>query len=662
MSVYYINGETLSDMADAIRDMRQETGSLSPAQMISKINATRISIPIEPQVHYSATGWVRPNNYPNLDVLFSSIGDTESKMYLTYDLTKTPGYGWISFYLAGATWYVERGHIENNSFVADWTSSAQSSGTYFRQNLDSANGDVQLWCIRSAGNITRFGFGTNTTTNANNYQNNVQPCVERCGRLPYATNLGSSVSTASTNICMATQWMEKDNLIAGKYSKVTNLASMYSGCYNLEETACGSWDTSGWAVTAMGSMFYNCNRLKTLDLSGWDTSKWTLTGTNFTYVWQNCYSLETLDISTWDVSKWTITSLASTWYFCFSLKELDLSGWNVSSWALTTLASAWYYCSALRKLDVSTWNTTGWNVKTFSSVWCGCYSLEKLAIKNWKTSNWAVTTLASTWSSCFSLRELDLSTWVTTSWAVTSLSNTWANCRSLETLSISTWNTTNWAITTLASTWVRCESLKTLNLSSWVTTNWAVTSCSQCWQYCYSLQSLGISTWNTSNWAVTNFAYVFQECYALETINLNAWDVSNWAVTTVYYLFYNTYGAKTIDISSWDVSNFALTESRYLYSSTGAETLLLPAGLHGTVANSKYTGNMYMLVNFAPPSLDIAQSYSNSTRLTKQSLLTIISRLPTVSTATTLTIGQTNKLKLTAEEIAVATQKGWTVA
>lgn len=659
---YLIEDTTLTGIANAIRNKTRDTDQMSPLQMINEINNIELGIPVNPQVHYSATGWVRPNNYPNLDVLFPSIGDTESKMYLTYDLTKTPGYGWISIYFAGATWYVERGHIENNSFVADWTSSAQSSGTYFRQNLDSANGDVQLWCIRSTGNITRFGFGTNTTTNANNYQNNVQPCVERCGRLPYVTNLGSSVSTTSTNICMATQWMEKDNLIAGKYSKVTNLANMYSGCYNLEEVACSSWDTSGWAVTAMGSMFYNCNRLKTLDLSGWDVSKWALTGTNFTSVWQNCYSLETLNISTWDVSKWTITSIASNWYFCFSLKELDLSGWNVSSWKLTTLATTWYYCGALRKLDVSTWDTTGWNVKTFSSVWCGCFSLEKLAIKNWVTTNWAVTTLGSTWSGCFSLRELDLSTWVTTSWDVTSLSNTWSNCRSLETLGISTWNTTNWAVTTLASTWMRCESLKTLNLSSWVTTNWAVTTCSQCWQYCYSLQSLGISTWNTSNWAVTNFAYVFQECWCLETINLNAWDVSNWAVTTVYYLFYNTYGAKTINLSSWDISNFALTESRYLYNSTGAETLLLPADLHGTVNNSKFTANVYMLVNFAPASLDIAQNYSNSTRLTKQSLLTIINRLPTVSTATTLTIGQTNKLKLTAEEIAVATQKGWTVA
>ena len=662
MSKYTVDSSTMTGIANAIRNKRNETGSLTPAQMIAKIKDIKTGTPVNPQVHYSSTGWVRPNNYPNLDVLFSTIADTESKMYLTYDLTKTPGYGWISMYLAGGTYYVERGHISNGAFVADWTSSAMSSGAYFRQALDSANGDIQLWCVRSAGNITRFGFGTNTTTNANNYQNNVQPCVERCGKLPYVTNLASSISTVSTNICMGTQWLERDNLIVGKYSNVTSLSSMYNGCYNLEEVACSSWDTSGWAVTAMASMFYNCNRLRRLDLSGWDISKWTLTGTNFTYVWQNCYSLETLDISTWDVSKWTITSLASVWQYCLSLKELDLSDWNVSGWKLTTLANAWYYCCSLRELNLASWDTSGWAVKTFSNVWCANLALEKLEISGWVTTNWAVTTLASAWSACYSLQKLDVSTWVTSNWAVTSLGSTWSNCRSLKELNLSTWNTTNWAVTSLGNTWTRCESLQTLDLSAWVTTNWEVTTMVQCWQYCYSLRSLNVSTWNTSNWNVATFSYVFQECYSLETINLNNWNVSNWHTTTLYYLFYLTYGAKTIDISSWNISNFALTDTRYLYNSTGAETLLLPAGLHGTANNSKFTANVYMLANFAPPSIDIAQNYSNSQRLTRQSLLTIIDRLPTVSTATTLTLGQANKLKLTSAEIAVATQKGWTVA
>ena len=47
--------------------------------------------------------------------------------------------------------------------------------------------------------------------------------------------------------------------------------------------------------------------------------------------------------------------------------------------------------------------------------------------------------------------------------------------------------------------------------------------------------------------------------------------------------------------------------------------------------------------------------------LDHDSLTATLGRLPTV-TNQTITLGQTNKLKLTAAEIAVATQKGWTVA
>ena len=55
-------------------------------------------------------------------------------------------------------------------------------------------------------------------------------------------------------------------------------------------------------------------------------------------------------------------------------------------------------------------------------------------------------------------------------------------------------------------------------------------------------------------------------------------------------------------------------------------------------------------------------SYSALTYLTPQSLVGIINSLPTVTAARTLTLGANNTHKLTVEEIAVATQKGWTVA
>ena len=57
-----------------------------------------------------------------------------------------------------------------------------------------------------------------------------------------------------------------------------------------------------------------------------------------------------------------------------------------------------------------------------------------------------------------------------------------------------------------------------------------------------------------------------------------------------------------------------------------------------------------------------SQIYSGALKLTPASLIAIIDRLPTVTSALKLTLGQINMLKLADADIAVATQKGWTVA
>ena len=53
---------------------------------------------------------------------------------------------------------------------------------------------------------------------------------------------------------------------------------------------------------------------------------------------------------------------------------------------------------------------------------------------------------------------------------------------------------------------------------------------------------------------------------------------------------------------------------------------------------------------------------ANNTALTAQSLMAIINALPETESALTLTLGSGNQIKLTAQQIAVATNKGWTVA
>ena len=78
------------------------------------------------------------------------MADDEDCIYLTYDLRKTPGYGWIGIAARNDTnntdWYIERGHVTNGVFVADETHSIttirSNSLDYFRQTLDDTNGNV----------------------------------------------------------------------------------------------------------------------------------------------------------------------------------------------------------------------------------------------------------------------------------------------------------------------------------------------------------------------------------------------------------------------------------------------------------------------------------------------------------------------------------------
>ena len=59
----------------------------------------------------------------------------------------------------------------------------------------------------------------------------------------------------------------------------------------------------------------------------------------------------------------------------------------------------------------------------------------------------------------------------------------------------------------------------------------------------------------------------------------------------------------------------------------------------------------------------VSMSFSQNTKLTVDSLMSIINNLPdlTGSTAQTLTLGSTNLAKLSSSQVAIATNKNWNV-
>ena len=274
---YSIEPATMTGIADAVRNLRHEKQAMTPAQIEAKIRASHLGIPIQVTCHINPeTGeWERPADWPDIDALAAQIVGDVDCLYLTYDLRKTPGYGWIGIYAKTAdnsAWTAERGHVEAGVFVADEAIST-ASDSYLQRALVDAEGDVQLWRISSVGHITNIGFCPNTATNSNNIQNNLQPCVERAGTLPWCVKWVGAIGTNYNNICGGTVWLERDSKIAGKLVVVKDLSACYYTCYSLQSVDMSGFNTA--AVTNMSNMFNGCYSLRSVDVSGFDTAELT---------------------------------------------------------------------------------------------------------------------------------------------------------------------------------------------------------------------------------------------------------------------------------------------------------------------------------------------------------------------------------------------------
>lgn len=242
----------------------------------------------------------------------------------------------------------------------------------------------------------------------------------------------------------------------------------------------------------------------------------------------------------------------------------------------------------------------------------------------------ALTSLANAWLGCSSLEALDLTGWVVSS--VTTMASAWYGCCALRMLDLSGWNVSN--VTSLGSAWADCASLIRL-----VTTGWDVskiTSLSYAWLDCRSLKTLDLSDWNISS-ALTTLTYAFTNCGSLQELNLSGWNVS--AVTTLAYAMYNCRNLQSLDLTGWDISS--VTAMTAVWEA-------LPTMWHFVL----------------PANVSLSFTLSSSTNLSAATLVAVIANLKDLTgfTGKTLTLGSTLKAKLTAEQIAVATAKNWTVA
>ena len=143
---------------------------------------------------------------------------------------------------------------------------------------------------------------------------------------------------------------------------------------------------------------------------------------------------------------------------------------------------------------------------------------------------------------------------------------------------------------------------------------------------CFALTSAPVL--NTSN--VTDMNNMFNKCGSLTSVLL--FDTSK--ATRMDGMFY--YCSKLTSIPPFDTSKVT--------------------SMYGMLDGCSKLETIHML------NIGADLNISSSTLFTREALLEIIGNLKTVTSTKTLTMGSTNLAKLTEEDKAIATNKGWTLA
>ena len=190
-----------------------------------------------------------------------------------------------------------------------------------------------------------------------------------------------------------------------------------------------------------------------------------------------------------------------------------------------------------------------------------------------------------------------------------------------------------------------CNGLKTIPLID--TSN--VTNMSSMFYNCHSLESIPLL--NTSK--VTKMSGMFEICQVLKTIP--QLDTSN--VTDMSRMFYNCYKLESVPLL-----NFSKCQSMsYIFwNCTSLRTVpLIDVSKVSSLGGAFYKCSALESCLINGLKLELQLNYSPN--LSKASVLYIFENAQTITTAKTITLHADVFNQLTADEIAIATQKGFSV-
>ena len=147
--------------------------------------------------------------------------------------------------------------------------------------------------------------------------------------------------------------------------EVTNMGSMFSGCYDLTQLDLSNFDTQN--VEDMSDMFVSCMNLKSLNVSNFDTQK----VKDMNDMFYNCNSLTSLDVSNFNTQN--VENMSYMFSCCEGLNSLDLSKFDTQK--VTNMNSMFWNSSALTTIYASDQFVTT-KVSSGAMMFEGCTSLK----------------------------------------------------------------------------------------------------------------------------------------------------------------------------------------------------------------------------------------------------------------------------------------------
>lgn len=240
----------------------------------------------------------------------------------------------------------------------------------------------------------------------------------------------------------------------------------------------------------------------------------------------------------------------------------------------------------------------------------------------------------------------------------TSLDRLFFANRNIQNLDVSNWDTSN--VTSMHFTFESMNNLKSVECADWDVSN--VNDFSAMFDDCYNLNTIDVSKWNTSS--ATNMSYMFSG-NSLKTLDVSNFNTSK--VTNMKLMFSDCFSLTQLDISNFDTSNvlyfnFVFSGWKLVCEELNISGLNLSkcTSMDGTFLNSNF--RVIRCVGLKLPNIDMSTiGLHTSTALTVDSIVGLLNALPQSDKGYSFQIGSDNIAKLSNEQKAIATDKGWTL-